>query len=250
MVKKFFSYRYTLMLAPHQGGRVRSFSIGLPGIFMTVGIWAVVTSSGFYFFARGGALWSAWAEAQVYKARVKTLALEVSKMREIAVGVAYLKEDLRILLSHDGTRAQTTPQMSADERYLNAKKDTLSDLIAGKISQETLARIERERRAFSSVSRNLLNESGDLLLTRFDRTGRDQAIPSDWPTIGSLTSRYGMRASPFHLAQGNAQMSHRGVDIANIEGTPIRAAADGIVREAEWVSGFGRTVIMDHGFGF
>jgi murein DD-endopeptidase MepM/ murein hydrolase activator NlpD len=39
------------------------------------------------------------------------------------------------------------------------------------------------------------------------------------------------------------------VDILAPVGTPVRATADGVVRHAEFMSGFGRIVIIDHGRG-
>src|SRR3990172_3718416 len=60
-----------------------------------------------------------------------------------------------------------------------------------------------------------------------------------WPTRGSLTSRFGWRWS----------RHHDGIDIAAPYGTPIRAAKPGRVIHAGWYSGYGRTLIIDHGGG-
>jgi len=40
---------------------------------------------------------------------------------------------------------------------------------------------------------------------------------------------------------------HRGVDLAGPVGTPIYAAADGIVDRAGWANGYGNLVEIDHG---
>ena len=43
---------------------------------------------------------------------------------------------------------------------------------------------------------------------------------------------------------------HMGVDIANEVNTPIHATADGLVTYAGWESGYGRVVVVEHGYGF
>ena len=70
----------------------------------------------------------------------------------------------------------------------------------------------------------------------------DSHMPSIWPTVGSVSSPYGLRwgGSDFHP----------GMDIANDLGTPIVATADGVVDYAGWNSGgYGNMVDIDHGNG-
>ena len=70
------------------------------------------------------------------------------------------------------------------------------------------------------------------------------AIPSLVPVDGvKLTSDYGMR---WHPVLGGRR-AHKGVDLAAPTGTPIHAAADGIVGRADWFSGYGLYVALEHG---
>ncbi len=69
----------------------------------------------------------------------------------------------------------------------------------------------------------------------------------NWPLSvpGSLTSHFGERRDPFDAGR----RSHHGLDIAAEEGTPILAAADGVVRRASDAGGYGLLVEIDHGDG-
>lgn len=59
------------------------------------------------------------------------------------------------------------------------------------------------------------------------------------PTSGTLTSRFGTR-------WGRA---HQGIDIGTAIGTTVIAADDGIVTQVGYISGYGKTVTLDHGNG-
>jgi hypothetical protein len=73
------------------------------------------------------------------------------------------------------------------------------------------------------------------------------SIPSLVPVDGvHLTSDFGMR---WHPVMGGRRQ-HKGVDLAAPAGTPIRAAADGIVSRADWYSSYGLYVSVEHGGNF
>jgi murein DD-endopeptidase MepM/ murein hydrolase activator NlpD len=67
--------------------------------------------------------------------------------------------------------------------------------------------------------------------------------PNLWPVNGRINSSFGRRLDPFS-GEGTY---HPGVDLEAPTGTPVRAAADGVVRGAEWSGGYGRAVVVDHG---
>lgn len=61
----------------------------------------------------------------------------------------------------------------------------------------------------------------------------------DWPLSGRISSRYGPRW----------ERIHHGLDIAVPIGTPIRAAAAGVVTYSGAMGSYGNIVIIDHGSG-
>ncbi len=72
------------------------------------------------------------------------------------------------------------------------------------------------------------------------------STPTIWPIRGWVTSPFGHRVSPF---TGTLQM-HDGLDICARLGTPIKASADGLVIYSGWKSQYGKTVTIDHGYGY
>lgn len=66
--------------------------------------------------------------------------------------------------------------------------------------------------------------------------------PSIWPIYGQVVSPFGYRYFPWRGL-------HTGVDITAMYGAPVRAAAAGVVTWAGWRAGYGRAVIIDHGYG-
>jgi len=69
--------------------------------------------------------------------------------------------------------------------------------------------------------------------------------PSLWPVEGRITDPFGIRIDPF---KGEGAF-HRGVDISTAYGHSIIAPADGEVTYADFSSGYGRMVVLEHGYG-
>jgi len=75
---------------------------------------------------------------------------------------------------------------------------------------------------------------------------RLRRTPSIQPVnLGYMTSPFGSRADPF---TGKRRM-HHGQDFGVLSGTPVYASADGIVKSRNGKTGYGNTVILDHGYG-
>ena len=67
----------------------------------------------------------------------------------------------------------------------------------------------------------------------------------DMPADGPVTSAFGPRRHPVT----GERRPHAGVDIGAATGAPVRAARAGVVSFSGDASGYGRTVIIDHGGG-
>lgn len=70
-------------------------------------------------------------------------------------------------------------------------------------------------------------------------------IPTKWPAVGTLSSKYGYRKDPILWTR----KLHEGIDVSAPYGNNIRASASGTVTFAGYMSGYGYAVIIDHGRG-
>jgi murein DD-endopeptidase MepM/ murein hydrolase activator NlpD len=75
--------------------------------------------------------------------------------------------------------------------------------------------------------------------------GQVAFTPTLWPVIGRITGSFGERLDPF---SGEGAF-HTGVDISSQYGDGVRAGGDGVVTHAAVHAGYGRLVVVDHGFG-
>lgn len=71
------------------------------------------------------------------------------------------------------------------------------------------------------------------------------AEPFDWPAPGILSGTFGSQ----RIDNGTAMAPHMGVDMANVEGTPIRAPANAIVSISDDYYLAGGFILLDHGHG-
>jgi murein DD-endopeptidase MepM/ murein hydrolase activator NlpD len=79
-----------------------------------------------------------------------------------------------------------------------------------------------------------------------ERRVRDRLVPTALPVReAELGSPFGVRTDP--IAGLRAQ--HEGIDFNAPSGTPVLAAADGVVQAASWQGDFGNMVEVDHGEG-
>jgi murein DD-endopeptidase MepM/ murein hydrolase activator NlpD len=101
---------------------------------------------------------------------------------------------------------------------------------------------------FSYLAKNAnavsMTTGGVRLLPAADLDSLEVA-PTLWPVVGRITGHFGERLDPF---SGEGAF-HSGLDIASHYGDAIRATADGEVTEVGRRTGYGRLVVIDHGFG-
>jgi murein DD-endopeptidase MepM/ murein hydrolase activator NlpD len=74
---------------------------------------------------------------------------------------------------------------------------------------------------------------------------RANSAPNLWPVEGQVTGSFGERIDPFN---GEGAF-HSGVDIGSTYGQQVIAPADGVVTFADFLGGYGKAVMLDHGHG-
>lgn len=95
---------------------------------------------------------------------------------------------------------------------------------------------------------NALNKDTELSKASEALSEQIRHLPSFWPTVpdAKVYSEYGRRYHPVF----KYYKKHEGVDIGDRTGDPLYAAGAGTVTKAEWHSGYGNLVEIDHGNGY
>jgi murein DD-endopeptidase MepM/ murein hydrolase activator NlpD len=97
------------------------------------------------------------------------------------------------------------------------------------------------------IQSNSYDELSELIKTKEERLKNVPCImPLSLQQMKGLSSGFGMRIHPIY----GTLRAHTGVDLNAEPGTPIYATGNGVVESAQWDSGYGLAVIIDHGFGF
>jgi murein hydrolase activator len=104
---------------------------------------------------------------------------------------------------------------------------------AAESMQELIAELERRRKERASEGM-----SGSAFAA-----GRG-SLP--WPVRGPVLQPYGRSVHP----EFKTVVVNKGVNIAAAMGTPIRSVAAGTVQYVDWLPGYGKCIIVDHGDGF
>jgi murein DD-endopeptidase MepM/ murein hydrolase activator NlpD len=238
--------RWTVVFVPHDAE---------PSRIMEVSYRVVKT-------AIGGAVMAA-AAALVLGYMTVSRTVDLSKSARLTQENARLEQQLDELNGRLATLADTLTRISQRDariRVLANLEPIDPQVQAAGIGGPTVAGVEGDagsamrRTSEVRVDLNALIRRANLLASSFKETAdslavhsaRLSATPSIMPTQGWLSSAFSsMRSHPIlHVAR-----PHEGIDVTAPMGTPIEAPAAGVVREAGWESGYGNTIVIDHGFG-
>ena len=88
----------------------------------------------------------------------------------------------------------------------------------------------------------------------FDLTKEKQKMIKSIPSIQPVSNRdltriasgFGLRMHPIY----KIIKMHKGMDFTAPIGTEIYATGDGVVEKVGWVGGYGKTIMINHGFGY
>ena len=149
-----------------------------------------------------------------------------------AVGITPSENDeaikLKLVSPEEGSsisflKQEPTPDMSAAIADIESDFVSLTDKIA--------------------IQKQVINESLGPIKSQLAYL---MAKPSIMPVAASITAGFGYRKNPF-TSRGSE--FHKGIDFAASHGQKVMATGDGIVMFSGWNAGYGRMVIISHGYG-
>ncbi|MEJ1241614.1 M23 family metallopeptidase [Chryseolinea sp. T2] len=130
------------------------------------------------------------------------------------------------------------------ERYMDIKQKDFSheDLVV-----ELHEKVDRLRRKLYIESKS----QDEVVVLAEQKEKQSASIPAIQPIsnkqLVALASGFGWRTHPIY----KVKKLHQGIDFAASIGTPIYATADGVIADAKvQFSGYGKSVEIDHGFGY
>ncbi len=234
---------YTFLILSSQATRVRQFHVTQLWLRLTRvgGIVALVAVSYMlYHFVSINSevqhLRRTVEEQEVLVGKVQTMHQEMRRLRTFDDEIRRLA-GLETASATESTMAMGGGTLEIEELLTAEEQAARQQLIAQLF--EDVERLEREvalrAESFETLTA-YLNEQKDRLA----------ATPSIWPAKGYVSSKFGPRISPF---TGRRQR-HTGIDIAAARGTPILAPADGVITFSGKLAGYGRVIVIDHGFGY
>ena len=169
--------------------------------------------------------------------------------QQVEKGLAYLEmtrktdRQLRKMLGMN-------PNLVDDSEFMGGPSASdLADfrkLLANKASEIRETSLNNSIMKMQKESRQRLSSYSEVTWYITNKHNSAKATPAIWPASGRITSYFGYRIAPLRYASEY----HPGVDIANEPGTPVYASADGVVRYAGWASGYGLSMVLDHGFSY
>jgi murein DD-endopeptidase MepM/ murein hydrolase activator NlpD len=165
---------------------------------------------------------------------------EVAKVAEAVEQVARTAAELAARVTEVRRLANMEDGGAPMSSLIPASGDGAEALLFSEDAAQALERLAVVDQQLASTADSLTV----LMALLRERPEAELSVPSLWPVRGMVTSRYGMRRSPYG---GRRSEMHPGIDIKAQQGYPVTASADGEVIFAGWDPGYGRLVVLAHG---
>jgi murein DD-endopeptidase MepM/ murein hydrolase activator NlpD len=235
---------YTLMIVPHRGNKVYRFQMPIRLVKVcaaTVGVLMAAAAIGLFHYQY--TINQAQAELdELQKLRSVNMA-QAGQLNQLAKNTAILQEEMSKLnqLDSEVRRLLNKEEATGTSRSGVVRPSAAHAGEGGPVVRpqpEELNALVTDLQVSAKVRGESLAKLRESLV---ERNARLAATPSIWPSEGVITSRFGWR-------WGGSDW-HPGIDVAADSGTPIVATAAGVVVASGWNGGYGRQVIVDHGYG-
>ena len=242
------SKKITIFLVPDGTNRVKQLRVPRSLLIFAVSLLSVCLIFFFYMLqnyygmkTKVPRLAELQKENVLQKEQILHMARRIDQFTEEMSDLKKLDHKLKVMVNLETTES--------DEQYrgIGGSDPVLLD------PKKTTAKVDRQ--LVRAMHKSLDNLNSDIDSSKEDKTGLQEFLenqqillastPSIWPAKGWLSSRFGYRKSPF---TGKREF-HKGLDISARMGAPIIASADGTVSFSGWDRGYGRVVVIKHGYG-
>jgi len=198
-------------------------------------------------FLSGGTFTDLLAEMSYYidvGEQDKALAKQISQDQETLSTIRQTVTDTRQRTNE--VRQETAAQKRELDRSLIALKETKAEL--KRLEADTARELKKQQATYAKVARNKTAAKRAIaeaaaaqrkLAAQIEELLRKQAeqgrIPSEfngtlrWPLDGRTTQPFGCTGFAWEPPLGDCANFHRGIDIVDQDGAPVRAAGDGVV---------------------
>lgn len=226
---------YTFFIASSASGGMRRVRVPfyvLHALAILAGVGGITVLAGMGSYSR--MLWKAAnynslrREQDTLKQQYKALQTEVKDTNQRLDSLQSLASEVAV--AYGITRFRQTPFAFSDD---GEQPDV--------VYQQSLEEFSYLERNASAVAMS----SGGMRLLPAAQLSSLGIVPTLWPVVGEITGHFGERLDPF---SGEGAF-HAGMDIASHYGDAIHATADGVVAVMDQRAGYGRLVVIDHGFG-
>ncbi len=173
--------------------------------------------------------------------QIQTFATEINKLKSKIVTLNNFEEKIRVIANLDQKKGQKELFGVGG----SIPEDLTTDIDVQRFQTGLLREMHQQVDQLHMVTTGQKSGLSTLLNALEGQKNLLASTPAIKPSKGYLTSRFGYRISPF---TGRREL-HKGLDIANREGTTIMAPADGTVKFVGRRGLLGKTVIIDHGHG-
>ena len=238
---------FTVIVVSDHSQAVRKFR--LPRRWLVNAFWALVVLVlfGGVTIAHYFTLLSSSSENSVLKEENAQLRSQILLVQE---KVAHISATLDRVERFDAKLRTAVTQLQDPERNLAIGPVGNSDSVA--VAQEAAPAGEANLNALPGKLSSLEGEAArqerslrDLQEYFDDQHSQLASTPSIWPAKGWVTSDFGPRIDPYTAER----KMHEGLDIATPVGQPVFAPSDGTVVFVGIEGGYGKVLVIDHGYG-
>ncbi len=254
---------YTIMVITDQSSRVKKWTVSLRTLKAMLGVVAIMVLvsllcafGSYIYFRKSRDFKVAKVRLMYLESQLEHLSNKVASSEATLIRVQNFEQKLReITLAKNQSDERAMGPLSENEHALFLKNKGPMDLAYVKdVDQDEEAKKPYAFKMNSlEATVNRIGQNASLQeqsLSHLYEILRDQqsilsSTPSIMPAQGHVTSGFGFRTSPFTGERAH----HAGIDISAPMGANIYAPADGVVIQVTNDEGYGKLLVIKHGYG-